>query len=632
VSKKHRITIENMDKTFLVEENINLGDALRQQGIKIALPCDDCEINNPDFCDRWKCVVLINDAFVSANKVVVDRNITLSLISSPYKYMGLFSRRYSTLNKFEIYRNRLLGYRDAVAVVDLGTSNITISLVITSDKIILDENGEISKNELDYLNLIGKSKIDDLEDIGNRFNPYKIVYAYTREKDFDLCKFDEVDELSVPEEFRVLKNPRLVFIDENRFRKREIKSEVYNDFYVRFKPNTYGYRSKSITFANPQIVHGKDVITRISYSLKGEGAIELQRLVVQGLAEQIEKASKRRKCHLKYIVISGNTAMITMLLGKSCSSIANAPFDTALLRVPPITTKEIGMEIKAEKKSMVCDVDGKILRKATSGEKLNIPIYFIPAISAFVGGDFVSGLSTIEPPEEGKYKIFVDLGTNTEMAIIGSTKTITTSAPAGPCFEGANISSGMPATEGAIYMVDVDDNGMNSIMFYDIQGADDNKPLGICGTGLIDTISALKKIKAIDESGTLVTGKPYKIFGDIEITQGDIREFQKAKAAIRAGLDLLISEAKTTFDDVEEIIFTGGFASKLREESLVQSGLIPEQLKNKTTSLSNRSLLGAAKTVVEGFNKVFYISENARYINMAAHPKFEKLYISHLNF
>jgi uncharacterized 2Fe-2S/4Fe-4S cluster protein (DUF4445 family) len=169
-------------------------------------------------------------------------------------------------------------------------------------------------------------------------------------------------------------------------------------------------------------------------------------------------------------------------------------------------------------------------------------------------------------------------------------------------------------------------------MFYDIQGADDNKPLGICGTGLIDTISALKKIKAIDESGTSVTGKPYKIFGDIEITQGDIREFQKAKAAIRAGLDLLISEAKTTFDDVEEIIFTGGFASKLREESLVQSGLIPEQLKNKTTSLSNRSLLGAAKTVVEGFNKVFYISENARYINMAAHPKFEKLYISHLNF
>lgn len=630
--KKYRITIKNLNTTFLVDENTNLGEALRMQGINLVEPCDDCKANDPSFCGKGKCDVIIDDNLISANKVEVDQDITLSLVTLPYKFMGLDSRRYSTLNKFETYRSRL-EYRDAVAVVDLGTSNITISLVITSDKIILDENGGILKDEDTYLKLVGKNAIDDMEDIESEpGKPYEISYVYPRERFDGVRDWSVIESSSVPEEARVLKSTRFVFASDDRFKKQAIKSKTYNNYYVNFRPYVYGYRSKSITFVNPQVIYGKDVISRISYSLKGEGASKLQQLVIRRLAEQIEKASKRRKCRLKYIVLSGNTTMITMFLGKSCSSITKAPFDTSLLRVPPVTTKEIGMEIKTGKKAMICDVDGKILRKATPGTLLNIPIYFIPAISAFVGGDFVSGLSTIDPPREDKYKVFIDLGTNTEMAIIGSKKTITTSAPAGPCFEGANISSGMPATEGAIYMVDVDKNGMNSIMFYDKKVTEDSKPLGICGTGLIDTISALKKIGAIDNRGTLVTGKPYKIFGDIEINQNDIREFQKAKAAIRAGLDLLIKEIGASYDDIEEIIFTGGFASKLREQSLIQSGLIPERLKNKTTSLPNHSLLGAAKTVVEGFNRVFYISENAKYINMAAHPSFEKLYISYLDF
>ena len=164
----------------------------------------------------------------------------------------------------------------------------------------------------------------------------------------------------------------------------------------------------------------------------------------------------------------------------------------------------------------------------------------VPCISAFVGGDIVSGLEYIGYPSGNKYNLLVDLGTNCEIVLFSKNKMLCTSAAAGPSFEGANISSGMSAVDGAICEYD---NG-------EYKTIGNTQPLGICATGLIDIIVYLIKRGIVEENGYMPSGN-FRITEKVGINQADIRAFQLAKSAVFSGILAMFRHSGVSFEEVE---------------------------------------------------------------------------------
>ncbi len=349
------------------------------------------------------------------------------------------------------------------------------------------------------------------------------------------------------------------------------------------------------TCTNPQVIFGNDVISRIDYC-RQNSVNKLQKAVVDGINELINSLGNI-SCNEMYV--SGNTTMLHILFGENPTSMGVAPYTPKFLASKNIKGKELGINCVAT-------------------------IISLPCISSFVGADLVAGLNFIEKPVDNQFNLLVDLGTNAEIILFSEDKVLCTSAAAGPCFEGANITCGMSATKGAIYSFEL--KGKTP----DFKTVLNEKAMGICGTGLVDIISELLDNDIIDETGYMEC-ETYNITENVYINQKDIRQYQLAKAAVYSAIITLMKIGGVEFSNIDKLYISGGFSAKINIENAVKTGLLPPELKEKTEPINNSSLLGTVKYSIEKNELSDYI-KNAQYIDLATNSEFSSLFIENMEF
>lgn len=362
---------------------------------------------------------------------------------------------------------------------------------------------------------------------------------------------------------------------------------------------------RSVTTAvNGQRSFGADVISRIEAANGGRGK-ELKQKICYQLVDGLRKLYRDAKQPDK-IIISANTTMVQLLMGYPCEELGQYPFK-------PYNPELIKTDFKTLTGSGIC----------------SSPVEIIGAVSGFVGGDIVSGMYMCDFDISDRINLFIDLGTNGEMAIGNANKILVTSTAAGPAFEGGRISCGAGSVDGAVYSVDLTRKKIKTI--------NDKPPVGLCGTGVVEITAELIKHKLVDNTGLLnerYFEKGYPISDKIYFTQKDIREIQNAKAAVRAGTELLIKRYGIGYDDISTVYIAGGFGYKLNVEKACIIGLILPQLRDKCIAVGNSSLGGAVKYAfstdgADRTNKIRRISEE---LVLAADKEFNDSYMRCMYF
>ncbi len=347
---------------------------------------------------------------------------------------------------------------------------------------------------------------------------------------------------------------------------------------------------------NSQTKFGADVMTRIKAAIDGKSE-QLMDCVRGDLMELGHKIiGKDFLTHR--MVFSGNTTMTHMILKYPVDGMAKYPF-------VPYTLD--GVEMITEGKN----------------------IYFMPSISAFVGGDIVSGLYYIKKRKTNGKFLFVDLGTNAELVLFDGKKYYCSSASAGPALEGANISCGVASIKGAINHLSIT---AGKCKYTTIGG---EKPIGLCGSGIIDVVHELRRNGIIDAGGLLIdeysdTGFP--IADGIVMTGEDIQQVLLAKAAIRSGIQMLINESKMDINDIEHLFVAGGLGGSVSVWASAGIGLFPKKLIQKFESVGNSSLYGAITYIMESDQKMLAeIKDNSQVVILATNPEFEEIFIENLS-
>ena len=358
---------------------------------------------------------------------------------------------------------------------------------------------------------------------------------------------------------------------------------------------------QTTAFRNPQAAYGADVITRIGYINENNALDELRGSIVNGLNNAIGSFGIARE-KINAVVITGNTTMEHIFAGLDPKGIANAPFTPASLFGDTLTA--------AESRLTIAD---------------DALVYMMPCFSAYVGGDIATGAAAADADISDETVLYIDIGTNGEIALGNKDRIDVCSAAAGPAFEGAKIEKGMPGIKGAVSKVWVEDG---ELKFSVIGGA---KPIGICGSGLIDAIAVMLELEIIDETGYL--GEPFFIdeANDIYISGADIRELQLAKGAISAGILTLM---EITNRDIDKVIIAGGFGSFMNPKNACKIGLIPSQFRDIITSVGNTAGAGAALYLLSGDirNRIDKVTHGAEYIELSGNMIFMDKFIEQMYF
>jgi uncharacterized 2Fe-2S/4Fe-4S cluster protein (DUF4445 family) len=267
-------------------------------------------------------------------------------------------------------------------------------------------------------------------------------------------------------------------------------------------------------------------------------------------------------------------------------------------------------------------------------------VTLLPGVSAYVGADIIAGISATEFNKNKKNSIFIDIGTNGEIAAISGGKMVCTSTAAGPALEGMNISCGCRAEKGAIESFDIDEN--YNVTYATIEGTE---PVGICGSGLIDMAGSLVKRGIVSNTGSFNKNMDQRVMGrfrekkfyitdKIYISQKDIRQIQLAKGAIAAGIKMLLEKINITVDDLEEVIIAGAFGYHIDEENILNIGLIPKGFNGEISFVGNTSIEGARLAAV---NKSCLIEMEAvqgemEALELSTDSRFQDYFIAELNF
>ena len=370
---------------------------------------------------------------------------------------------------------------------------------------------------------------------------------------------------------------------------------------------------------NHQRAYGSDVLSRISASNGGK-KWEIQRCIRQDLQKLIRELLQKEKIteqQIQRIVIAGNTTMCHLLRGFSCETLGVAPFlPVDLSWMEGSAADFLGMK------------------------ELDTKVVILPGISAFVGADIMAGIAKMNMHRSEGYHLLLDIGTNGEMVLGNCRHMYVTSTSAGPAFEGGNISCGMAGIPGVIshvFMEETGKAGFQVIGEADGENKKKQQAIGICGTGMIDLVYELRKHQMIDEHGTysdLYFDTGYELAGKVKFTQNDIREIQMAKAAIRAGVDILVKKAGIAFDEVDDCYLAGGFGTKIDITKAAGIGLIPKELEVKTIPVGNTVLAGTKEVLLGRISKdeLEKIQTMADVINLAEENDFEELYLSYMDF
>lgn len=385
-----------------------------------------------------------------------------------------------------------------------------------------------------------------------------------------------------------------------------------------------GEISHTVTGINHQRAYGADVISRIQAANDGK-LRDLSRSIRRDLYEMICRLIEETGMKLsgiRRIAVAGNTTMGHLLMGYSCETLGVYPFEPVNISTIETDFEALFAEVREE--------------KGECKEDVSIPVILLPGISTYVGADISAGLLSCGFDRSETVNVLIDLGTNGEMAIGNRDKILVTSTAAGPAFEGGNISCGMGSVPGAICQVEM--NGTDVTC----QTIGEKPPLGLCGTGVIETAYELLKEEWIDESGMLdedyfdegfVLGKT-PAGEKISFTQKDVREIQLAKAAVRAGLETLMLRYGVTCNDIGTLYLAGGFGFHLNLEKAAGIGLIPKELQNRAEAVGNSSLGGAAAWLTEPgaaerMERIVAVSEE---VQLGSDKDFNQFYMDEMFF
>ncbi|MCJ7734008.1 MAG: ASKHA domain-containing protein [Anaerolineales bacterium] len=371
---------------------------------------------------------------------------------------------------------------------------------------------------------------------------------------------------------------------------------------------------------NAQIARGEDVISRIIFAGKQSGDQSLRELVLESINELLERACRRGKTTPNQIyqtIVAGNSTMIHLLLQIPPASIRLAPYVTVVNHIPVLTALECGIKTNPQGK-VVC----------------------LPGVASYVGSDISAGVLSSGLSETEKITLFLDVGTNGEMVLGSKEWLVTCACSAGPAFEGAGVIHGMRATTGAIDEVWINQETLEAS--WRVIG--NGKPKGLCGSALISLLAEMLMTGVINKSGrfdfTLDTPRIRKgshggeyvvswadeteIGEDIILTEVDIDNLMRAKAAIFAGFSVLGDSVGIPLESVEQVLIGGGFGQYINVEKAVQIGLLPDMPWERFLFLGNTSLKGAYLALLDHKNleEISKIANRMTYIELSADNRF----------
>jgi len=368
---------------------------------------------------------------------------------------------------------------------------------------------------------------------------------------------------------------------------------------------------------NGQIRYGADVINRIIQQTRPGGKERLQKAVREETIVLIMQAlfrdSGKNASDVSRIVIAGNTTMEHLFIGADGDSIRLEPYVPEFLELTGIDANKAGLPVPPDS-----------------------PVIFAPNVGSYVGGDITAGVLDTLLWDSEQMTLFIDLGTNGELVFGNNEYMLCCACSAGPAFEGGDISCGMRATTGAIDSVHIDEETLEP----DYTLISGDKPLGLCGSGLIDIISELFRTGAVNSKGKFVRESPrirYDEYGgnyivafasesgtgkDIELNEGDLDNFIRAKAAIFSAIRTMLKSLAMSVDDIDRVIIAGGIGSGINIEKAISIGMLPMIPTDKYSYIGNSSLTGACAMLLsdEAVDKVFDIGRNMTYIELSTEP------------
>ena len=383
---------------------------------------------------------------------------------------------------------------------------------------------------------------------------------------------------------------------------------------------------------NPQIKYGSDVISRIESTVTGRVRLEdLKNITLSEINRALREIYDTYGINLQDIYVSciaGNTVMTHLLLGVNPESIGIYPYTPLISRPLVLRNSEFGLHMNR-----------------------NGLIYIMPCLAGYVGGDVIANLITTQIYRSRRYELLIDVGTNTEVILsLPNGNVLATSAPAGSALEGVGIKCGVRAVKGAIDSVEI-----TSELEVKYTTIGNEKPIGITGTGLLDTIAQMLIKGLLDSSGKfrnidterlrirngvkefVIAWKEESGTGDdIVITQRDIRLVQEAIAAIKTAWMILLNMANISENKLSKIIITGSFGSKLKKDTILILNLIPKINPERIIYLGN-TVLSGTRLVLKSrgiWGEVKKLAENdkVKVIELAEHDNFNNLFIENLFF
>jgi uncharacterized 2Fe-2S/4Fe-4S cluster protein (DUF4445 family) len=387
---------------------------------------------------------------------------------------------------------------------------------------------------------------------------------------------------------------------------------------------------------NRQQPYGADVITRVSATMMDELALgALRERAHETFAEltgEVLAAANVDAQEVYEITVCGNVTMMQMALGIDPEPLSMAPFTVSTHTFPPVRAVEFGVAVHPR-----------------------APAYVFPSLGAYVGGDIVAGMLATGLTRDRRVRLFIDVGTNSEIALGSVERVLATAAPAGPAFEAAQIKCGMRAADGAIEGIKINGDAL------DLEVIGDAEAVGMCGSGLVDAVSELVHAGLLDHSGRFIPDEQAaelhpglssrltkigeeRVFvlhwrgedpaASVYLSQRDVRELQFAKGSIATGWQILLREMGIEAEDISQVLLAGSFGAYLTPLSAVRIGLVPRIALPRIISAGNVAGEGAkiAALSLRERAEAESILREVEYVELSGRADFNDLFIDQLAF
>ncbi|HZJ83079.1 MAG TPA: ASKHA domain-containing protein [Clostridia bacterium] len=605
-----RVLLEGETRTIKGDIGSTLMDIFHDNNIYIEAPC-----GGKGICG--KCKVKIIDGDVS--------DIT------------------SVESKFLSHSEKKEGYRLACMTKVLGDIEVSIKnhlegaqILSTGVEYIVDISPHLSKKFLQLDQPTVDNQKDDLARLGHAIgmpNPeidialVRQISRILRDSNFDVTLVHDQDRILNVEKGDTTEHSYGIAID--------IGTTTVVCYLMNL--NT-GKQVDIISGLNVQKTYGGDVISRIQYTMeRSDGLSRLRKGIVDQISELMEQLVHKNNISIDYVydvVIAGNTIMGHLLLGLPCENIAASPFIPVCTEAMIYSAHELGI-----KAGMGCRV------------------FILPHISGYVGSDVVAGILSTGMDSSEDLSLIIDIGTNGEIALGDKDGLVCCSTAAGPAFEGANIRHGMGGVSGAINTIMLDEEDIKYTTINNI------KPMGICGSGIVDALAVLLDGGIVDETGRIVDEDELETeigrklanrlvdmdgevtfiiaYGEdtyngepIVMTQKDVREIQLAKAAIAAGVKVLVNKMGKKVDDIVHLYLAGGFGSYIDKRNASRIGLIPSELEGRILAIGNGAGTGAILSLlsIDKYNRASTIKGMAKYVELSSTVEFQTEYVDCMYF